>query len=99
MDDKRFFKLEIMNECTGLLATALTFCFTDLVPDSSKDFVGILFSVLFVLNIVVHMSFIIKTTAANARVKCKRSKVKNTEQVTMKKHTTAFKARRRARRA
>ena len=76
IENMRAYRLEIFNEQTAMLALSLTFCFSDLVPDNNKYYVGVLFNCLLLGNIMIHMGFIISDIIQDTRESCERKKIK-----------------------
>jgi len=98
MEDQLSYRLEILNEITGMLALSLTFCFSDLVPDSNKYTVGVFFNCLMLGNILVHMRFIMESIVLSARKYCNRKKIKQSSQESMSISVLKFKEERKKRR-
>lgn len=65
--------LEIFNEVTAMVLLNIIFGFTDLVPEVLMQFlIGWLFVGVVVINIVVHLFFLVQTTVVDLRLNCKK---------------------------
>ena len=70
------FYLEIFNEITAMVLLNIIFGFTDLVPEVKIQYmIGRLFVGVILINISVHLFFLVKTTAVDLKLNCKKKQI------------------------
>lgn len=72
--DARMERLELFNEVTFVAMTYSLACFSDLVPDAeTRSYVGYSFIAFAVINVIIHLFFVLKHTLTTLKNKiCRR---------------------------
>ena len=80
------FYLEIFNELTAIVLLNIIFGFTDLVPEVKIQYmIGWLFVGVIVINISVHLFFLVKTTAVDLKFNCKKKQIERRREINKEK--------------
>ena len=66
-------KMEIMNEATTIALTYCLMCFTQFVADpETRNLVGFAYLGINMLNVLIHLLFLILATCSTCKLSCKR---------------------------